>query len=137
MASTSSPCFAHRLAARPLTAPCVSYRVASVSSRPARGAPPSRLVTYSSVGQDAVGSWLDLAGFVAAASSAGARTPYDELADKIGRDCYIDVAGWHLFLKDVKIPAGGQVTLAQGLAQQLGAQVGGCALFSSNNNAHH
>lgn len=68
------------------------------------------------VGDDAVQSWLDLASFVATTGSS--RTPYDELADKIGRECYIDVAGWHLYLKDVKI--GGQASLAQGLATKLG-----------------
>ena len=68
-----------------------------------------------------MGSWLDLAGFVA--STGGKRTPYDALADKIGRECYIDVAGWHLYLKDVKL--GGQSSLAQGLAMQLGAQIDG------------
>ena len=46
-------------------------------------------------GQDAVGSWIDLAAFVSS-SGRGGHTPFDELADKIGRDVYIDVAGWHL-----------------------------------------
>lgn len=46
-------------------------------------------------GQEAVGSWIDLAAFVSS-SGRGAHTPFDELADKIGRDVYIDVAGWHL-----------------------------------------
>lgn len=79
---------------------------------------PGTLLQARGVGKDAVGSWLDLAGFVAKST---AHTPFDELADKIGRDCYIDVAGWHLYLKDVKL--GGQASMAQGIAQQLGAQV--------------
>lgn len=58
-------------------------------------------------------------------SSSAARTPYDDLADSIGRDCYIDVAGWHLYLKDVKLPEGSGLTMAQGLAAQLGAQAQG------------
>jgi len=72
------------------------------------------------MGQDAVDSWLDLSGFVATATSS-AHTPFDELADRIGRDCYIDVAGWHLYLKDVKV--GGATSMAQGIAQQAGALV--------------
>lgn len=40
-----------------------------------------------------------------------------------GRDVYLDVAGWHLYLKDVKV--GGSINLAQGLAQQLGSQIDG------------
>jgi len=75
-----------------------------------------------SVGQDSVGAWVDLASFVAA-SSSGAKSPYDELADKIGRECYIDVAGWHLYLKDVRLVGISNATLAQGLASQLGPQV--------------
>ncbi len=35
----------------------------------------------------------------------------------------MDVAGWHLFLKDVRV--GGSFSLAQGLAQQLGPQIDG------------
>ena len=48
-----------------------------------------------------------------------------------GRDVYIDVAGWHLFLKDVRLGGGG-VTLAQGLAQQLGQQIDGGGFKSSD-----
>jgi hypothetical protein len=43
-----------------------------------------------------VGSWIDLASFVTSSGGGGGRSPYEELADKIGRDVYIDVAGWHL-----------------------------------------
>ena len=49
-----------------------------------------------SAGREAVGSWLDLASFVASAGKSGGHTAFDGLADKIGRDVYIDVAGWHL-----------------------------------------
>ena len=58
-------------------------------------------------------------------SSSAAHTPYEELADAIGKDCYIDVAGWHLYLKDVKLPNGKGLSMAQGLAAQLGAQAQG------------
>lgn len=90
---------------------------------------PRRIISVASVGKDAVTSWLDLAGFVATASP-GARTPFDELADKIGRECYIDVAGWHLYLKDVKLP-NTQVTMAQALAQQLGSLIQGQGFSSA------
>ena len=42
-----------------------------------------------------------------------------------GRDAYIDVAGWHLYLKDVKLSPGGTLTMAQGLAAKLGPVFGG------------
>lgn len=70
-------------------------------------------------GNDAVDSWLDLASFVAASKS---RTPFDELAESIGRECYIDIAGWHLFLKDVKV-SDVEVSLAQALAQMIGQEM--------------
>jgi hypothetical protein len=56
---------------------------------------PRPAVHARGAGQDAVSSWVDLASFVSSAGGAG-RTPYDDLADAIGRDVYIDVAGWHL-----------------------------------------
>lgn len=37
---------------------------------------------------------------------------------------YLDVAGWHLYLRDVKVGGSG-LSLAQGLAAQLGAQIDG------------
>lgn len=47
-----------------------------------------------------------------------------------GRDVYIDVSGWHLYLRDVKVPDSGGTTLASGLAAMLaqegdGADVAG------------
>lgn len=38
-----------------------------------------------------------------------------------GRDVYIDVSGWHLFLKEAKAAKG--LTLAQALAQQFGEDI--------------
>ena len=43
-------------------------------------------------------SFFDVADFLAGASSFGT----SELANDIGRDCYVDLNGWHLFLKDMK-----------------------------------
>ena len=57
-----------------------------------------------------------------ATSSQSAHTPFDQLAEAIGRDVYIDVAGWHLFLKDVKV-TNTQFSLAQAIASQLGAEI--------------
>lgn len=65
--------------------------VAWRSARPAR---PS--LVARGAGEDAVKGWLDLASFVSSAGGSGGRTPYDELADKIGREVYMDLQGWHL-----------------------------------------
>jgi hypothetical protein len=67
-----------------------------------------------------IDGWFDLASFVAT-SSSGNRSPFDELADSIGRDCYVDVAGWHLFLKDIKVE--GTTSLAVVLATKLGGDM--------------
>lgn len=64
--------------------------------------------------------WFDLANFVATSSSN--KTPYDDLASSIGKDIYIDVMGWHLFLRDVKI-SGGEQSLAQALATKIGSDL--------------
>ncbi len=66
-----------------------------------------------------IDGWLDLASFVATSSSN--RGPYEELIDAIGKDCYVDVAGWHLFLKDIKVE--GQTSLATVLGTKLGQDV--------------
>jgi hypothetical protein len=50
------------------------------------------------LGKDFVESFFDVADFLAGASSFGT----SELANDIGRDCYVDLNGWHLFLKDMK-----------------------------------
>ena len=66
------------------------------AAAPAALRPSRRLTQARGTGQDAVGSWIDLASFVTSSGGGGGRSPYEELADKIGRDVYIDVAGWHL-----------------------------------------
>lgn len=66
---------------------------------------------------EAVDSWLDIASFVANSSS---RSPFEDLADKIGRECYVDIAGWHLFLKDVKVASAAGTTMAQTLGLVIG-----------------
>ena len=74
----------------------------------------------SAEGQGPAAGWFDLANFVATSSSN--RTPFDDLAYSIGKDIYIDVMGWHLFLRDVKI-AGGDQSLAQALATKIGGDL--------------
>ncbi len=68
----------------------------------------------------AVGSWLDLAGFVT--SDGGKRlSPFDDLASALGDELYVDVNGWHLYLKDIKVQgSGGKVGMHSVIAQQIG-----------------
>jgi hypothetical protein len=56
-------------------------------------------------------------------SAGAAKTPYDDLASSIGRDIYVDVAGWHLFMRDMNAAPG--IKMSQALASQLGPKVGG------------
>ena len=47
-------------------------------------------------------AWTDLAG-VLSGSNKTTGSPIEKLADSIGREVYIDVSGWHLYLKDVRV----------------------------------
>ncbi|GIL64687.1 hypothetical protein Vafri_18583 [Volvox africanus] len=81
-----------------------------------------RSTRVAGIGKDAVDGWLDLAKLVA--GSGGSKTPYEEFASAIGRDVYVDIAGWHLYLRDMGagIP-GSSLKMSQALAQQLGPQL--------------
>lgn len=70
------------------------------------------------IGKEVTGAWLDLAKLVA--SDGGKKGPYDDLAYKIGRDVYVDIAGWHLFLRDMSAVPG--LKMAAALAGQLGPE---------------
>ncbi|KAG2483123.1 hypothetical protein HYH03_018013 [Edaphochlamys debaryana] len=72
---------------------------------------------------DALDGWLDVTKLVT--GGGGAKTPYDEFASAIGRDCYVDLAGWHLYLRDMAAGAPGNSTfkMSQALAAQLGPQL--------------
>eukprot|EP00877_Chromochloris_zofingiensis_P006005 jgi/Chrzof1/1658/Cz10g16060.t1 len=69
-----------------------------------------------------VEGWLDLAKLVATEGAKG-RSPYEELAYQIGRDVYVDIAGWHLYLRDMSAVPG--VKMSQALATKLGPEVSG------------
>lgn len=70
-------------------------------------------------GKDTVEGWIDLSKLVS--GSGGVKTAYEDLSYKIGHDVYIDVSGWHLFLREVKAAKG--LNLAQALAQQFGQDI--------------
>jgi hypothetical protein len=101
-----------------------------------------------SMGKDAVGAWMDLTSLVA--QNSGAKSPYEQLANAIGeeprtrvqptshqillhacknpsgshpagRDVYVDVAGWHLYLRDMTAAPG--LKMHSALATQFGPQV--------------
>ncbi|KXZ50547.1 hypothetical protein GPECTOR_16g722 [Gonium pectorale] len=100
-------------------------------------APVQRGGPVHGIGRDAVDGWLDLTKLVA--GSGGNKTPYEEFASAIGgtggsvvppsspeggRDVYVDLAGWHLYLRDMGtgVP-GSSLKMSQALAQQLGPQL--------------
>ncbi|MEW5317669.1 MAG: hypothetical protein WDW38_008951 [Sanguina aurantia] len=61
---------------------------------------------------------MDLASLVTGGS--GKKSAFDELASSLGKDVYIDVSGWHLYLRDLNAVPG--LKMSQALAQQLGPQ---------------
>lgn len=70
------------------------------------GPPPSlcarRLRTLrvcSSKGDGPLGAWLDMTALVTSASSTGTSS----FASELGSAVYLDIAGWHLSLKDAKL----------------------------------
>eukprot|EP00803_Ostreobium_quekettii_P007345 evm.model.scf_1896.1 EVM.evm.TU.scf_1896.1 scf_1896:9725-13249(+) len=73
-----------------------------------------------SLGEDVVDSWLDLAKFVSS-SGAGKKSAFSELAEALGRDVYIDINGWHLFLRDISVAP--DLKMNHALANQLGSRL--------------
>jgi len=51
--------------------------------------------------QDAVQAWLDVASIVSSPTEQDEAR--DELASKIGKEVYLDINGWHLYLRDVSV----------------------------------
>lgn len=70
-------------------------------------------------GKDVVDGWLDMTKLVAGSGSSN-KSPYEELASAIGRDVYVDIQGWHLYLRDMT--AAPNFKMSQALASQLGPQ---------------
>ena len=67
-----------------------------------------------------IGSWLDLAKLVSA-SGGDTRSAFSELADDLGKDVYVDVNGWHLYLRDITVAPG--LKMNHALANQLGSRL--------------
>lgn len=84
--------------------------------------PTRRAVAARGFGKDIVEGWLDLAKLVASDGNK-AKGPYEELAYKIGRDVYVDIAGWHLALRDMSAAPG--FKMSQCLATALGPEAAG------------
>lgn len=78
-----------------------------------------RKVVTHAFGKDIVEGWLDLAKLVASEGSKN-KGPYDDLAYKIGKDVYVDIAGWHLFMRDMNAVPGFKMSSA--LATKLGPE---------------
>eukprot|EP00899_Mesostigma_viride_P021241 jgi/Mesvir1/29118/Mv18421-RA.1 len=54
---------------------------------------------------------MDLTSLVSGSSGAGLPREVEELVNKIGKEVYADIAGWHLYLGDMKmaVPLAGKV----------------------------
>lgn len=71
------------------------------SSSPSASLPGSRDVTAFAGNENNafVQGWLDVAGLVSGASSDEST---NSLASRIGEEVYIDIASWHVYLRDVQ-----------------------------------
>lgn len=98
---------------RPLATPCTCFRAKPLLARAPRRpdssssarfdtrqscVAPLRRVALHGLGEDVIQSWGDIASLVAS-ESKGDRTPFDGLADKLGKILYTDLGGWHLYLR--------------------------------------
>ena len=87
--------------ASPVSRPSAARRAASRLPHPPSSSPfPAQLRSRASLttarnakGDGPVGAWLDLAALVSSSSKAPGMS---EFATEIGRDIYVDIAGWHL-----------------------------------------
>eukprot|EP00213_Chloropicon_mariensis_P003083 CAMPEP_0197483024 /NCGR_PEP_ID=MMETSP1309-20131121/56671_1 /TAXON_ID=464262 /ORGANISM="Genus nov. species nov., Strain RCC998" /LENGTH=200 /DNA_ID=CAMNT_0043025607 /DNA_START=326 /DNA_END=925 /DNA_ORIENTATION=- len=87
--------------------------------------PRSRSVTVrANFGKDSVlGSWVDLANFVSSDGAGKKLAAFEDLAYKIGGEVYVDVNGWHLYIKDIKVASSTTVKMHNVLGQQIGEKV--------------
>lgn len=86
-----------------------------------RRAPPARAANF---GKDEVlGSFVDLANFVSTEGVAKKLNAFEDLAYKLGGEVYVDVNGWHLYVKDIKVGGSSTVKMHNVLAQQIGEKV--------------
>ena len=70
-----------------------------------------------------LGSWVDLANFVSSDGAGKKLAAFEDLAYKIGGEVYVDVNGWHLYIKDIKVASSTTVKMHNVLAQQNGEKV--------------
>merc|ERR1719379_1749458 len=102
--------------------PCPRARAPPRSSR--RDHRGTRAPARSSFGKDDVlGGFVDLANFVSADGIAKKLNAFEDLAYKMGGEVYVDVNGWHLYVKDIKVGGSSTVKMHNVLAQQIGEKV--------------
>jgi len=77
----------------------------------------------SNPGKDVLGSFVDLANFVSADGMKKKLNAFEDLAYKMGGEVYVDVNGWHLYVKDIKVGGSSEIRMHNVLAQQIGEKV--------------
>lgn len=66
--------------------------------------------------------FIDVASFLATTKSSDT---FGELADKLGSEIYVDLNGWHLYLKDIRAVAGSDKKMSDVLASSIGPKIVG------------
>ena len=66
---------------------------------------------------------MDLASFVSSDGAGKKLAAFEDLAYKMGGEVYVDVNGWHLYVKDIKVAGSSTIKMHNVLAQQIGEKV--------------
>jgi len=82
---------------------------------------PARQIQAQGVLKDFFKTWADLTKSLAT-PSVKARTPYDDLAAKLGEVMFADLAGWHVPLSDMRSGVG-ELKMDQVLAEAIGRTI--------------
>merc|ERR1719263_2532860 len=72
---------------------------------------------------DVLGGFIDLANLVSGDGAAKKLNAFEELAYKMGGEVYVDINGWHLYVKDIKVAGSTKVKMHNVLAQQIGEKI--------------
>lgn len=78
-----------------------------------------RMVASKGLAEEGMGSFMDMAKFLASTKKGN----FKDLEDEIGKEIYVDINGFHLYLADLRAVAGSNTVMAQVVSDSLGAKM--------------